>query len=122
MTLARNLYNVTKGSNSPFSIALRENGAVVSSASVTRCDLVFKRPGAATVNLSSSVHGAWFTLQKDATVDGRDTKVIRIDLKDTTLAVGRYEVDIYVFDAVNTAGRYAGTIDVEIDAANPAAA
>ena len=121
MTLARNIYHVTKASNSPFPIALREDGLLVSSVGVTRCDLIFKKPGAASVNVSSSEDSTWFDLQHETVIDGIDTQVIRVDLNDTALDPGRYEVDVYVFDAVNTDGIFTGTIDVEINAANPAA-
>ncbi len=114
MTSARARYRVTKGKNSPFNIFLNEDGLVVSSEGVTRCDLQFTQNGVDGAVISSSVDAGFFTLEHQATYEGVSTKAIRVDLGDAVINPGRYEVNIFVWDAESTDGRYAGTLNVEV--------
>ena len=115
MTTARAFYKVTKGKNSPFNIFLEEDGVLVSSEGVTRCDLNFIQNEVAGPVISSSVDPGFFTLEHPATKDGISTKAIRVDLKDATLNPGRYVVEVFVYDAVSTDGRFGGTFPAQID-------
>lgn len=115
MTAARAFYKLTKGKNSPYNIILTDADAILDSTGVTRCDLNFIKDGVAGAVISSDVNPSWFNLQYSLSYEGVATNAIRIDLKDATINPGRYEVEIFVWDAVSTSGRFAGTINTQVD-------
>lgn len=124
MTLAAQLYVVVRGSDSIVEIPLVEDGTLVPSSGVTRCDLVFKRPGVADVAFSSSVTPTWFDLQSSDVIDGITLSIIRVNLGQipTPPADGRYKVDVFIYDADFINGRLWGTLDFEVRPAKAVAA
>lgn len=122
MTLQNQLYVVVRGKDSLIDLPLTEDGALVSSDGITRCDLVFRREGVASVAFSSSSSQAsWFVLQQDTVLDGVAVKVVRVNLRQipATPVDGRYKVDVFLWDADFTNGRLWATLDVEVRAAPP---
>jgi hypothetical protein len=124
MTLKERLYKVVRSQDSLIPIILRDDdGELEDSSSVTRVDLLFKREGYADYTISSSQDPTWFTLASPAVVNGVDLNIVLVNLRqiDTTPTDGRYTVDIFVWDAVDTNGRLRDTIEVEVRPAVPAA-
>lgn len=124
MTLEAQLYVIVRGKDSPLDIPLTEDGGLVPSDGITRCDLVFRREGVADVTISSAspVQSTWFSLQEPVEIEGRELTIVRVNLRSipTPPTDGRYRVDVYLYDVDFLAGRYWGTIDIEIRPAPPA--
>lgn len=115
---------VVRDRDSIIEISLLENGLLVGSDGITRCDLVLKRLGMDDLPLSSVGAGqeSWFDLQYQVTVGGRAVNVIRINLKDIEDPPpdGRCEGHVFLWDEEHTSGRFWGTIPIEIRAQPPA--
>ena len=121
MTLQTHAYVVVRGKDSHIDIPLLQDGELVPSDGITRCDLVFRREGVADLTISSSNNPIWFTLQQPAVIDGINLVTVRANLRDlpTPPTDGKYRVDVYLWDFEAQNGRLWGTIDVEVRPAPP---
>lgn len=121
MTLQNHAYVVVRGKDSMIDIPLLQDGELVPSDGITRCDLAFHREGVADITISSATNAAWFNLQEAAVIDGLALRMVRANLKDlpTPPADGRYRVDVFLWDSEATNGRLWGTVDVDVRPAPP---
>jgi hypothetical protein len=114
--LERKLHLIHPLVDSFIEIALTENGLLVGSEGVIRCDLTFKRPGSTSVSFSSATTPTWFTLAFPSIVNGRALNVIRVNLKDVPdpPANGRWQCNVTIRDALSVGGMTCGAFDVDI--------
>ncbi len=126
MTLQAYQYVVVRGTVSFVPIPLLLDGKLIPSDGITRCDLVFRREGAADLTISSASPSqlSWFALQKIEVIDGVELPIVSVNLRNipTPPANGRYKVGVFLWDEESPNGRLWGTIDIEIQAGIPAPA
>jgi hypothetical protein len=112
---------VVRGTDAVVRLVLHEDGAVVPSTGITRCDLVLQRPGMTSQVISSVTTPTWFTLQAPYVYGGRQTTVVEVDLRliADPPPNGRCEAKVFLTDAAHPNGRFWGVVDLEILPANP---
>jgi hypothetical protein len=107
---------VVRGTDSFLTLLLRdEQGVVVPSDGITRCDLVMRRPGMADVNVSSADLPGLFVLQQPYVYGGQQINVVSINLATLTDPPpdGRCEAVVLLFDAGHPNGEFCGVIGFE---------
>lgn len=106
---------IYRGRDNEIVLALEQGGRLVDASGVTRCQLVFKRPGASDVKIDSSTDAAYFQFQQRHTVRGERIGILIFNLgavSSETLPDGLYDVDAYLYDAVNDDGVFWSSIEM----------
>lgn len=98
---------IYKTRDNVISFALDEGSELQSASGITKCKLAFKRDGQADVILDSSVDTGFFTKDQES-VNGQRVSVLSFKLgpiaQSKPIADGIYNVEVYLYDAVNTNG------------------
>lgn len=104
-----------RGRDNEIVLALEQGARVVDASGVTRCQLVFKQPGVADVTVDSASAASYFSFQEQHPVRGERVGVLVFNLGGIsagTLPDGLYDVDVYLFDAVNDDGVFWDSIEI----------
>jgi hypothetical protein len=106
---------VYRGRDNEIVLALEQGGKLRDASGVTRCQLVFQRPGVADVKVDSQTNAAFFSFQEKSTVRGERIGVLVLKLGELdggVVADGLYDVAVYLYDAQNDDGVYWDSIEM----------
>lgn len=107
---------IYKSRDNTISLAIEQGDELLSASNVTRCRLVFKRDGQANINVDSATGGqaGAFDFGQNEIVRGQNTRllVLKLGALATSIPIpdGLYEIDVYLYDVVNTNGAFFDTL------------
>lgn len=111
---------IYKSRDNTISLAIEQGDELVSAAQVTRARLVFKRDGQSNIVVDSATGGqaSAFDFASSEIVRGQNMRllVLKLGTLATNIPIpdGLYEIDVYLYDSVNTNGAFFDTLAARV--------